>query len=124
MKDILEALSKSYDLYIASSNKKELIASFLKSHDINIFKAIYAKPTLFGKDKLLLSLLKKERLKIEAVLYIGDELRDIESCQKIGMDILPVSYGYDTLSFLQRHYNQAIMSSPEELYDYLKKEAS
>lgn len=120
---ILTSLSESYDLYIASSNKKDLILSFLKTHDIHVFKKVYAKQTLFGKDKLHLSLLKKEKLFTEEVLYIGDELRDIESCQKIGMDILPVSYGYDKEALLKKHYQQVIMSTPQELYHYLKREA-
>lgn len=120
MKEILTALSKTYILYIASSNKKELIQSFLDSHEMNVFKKIYAKPTLFGKDKLLTSLLKKENLQLEEVLYIGDELRDIEACEKIHMDILPVSYGYDKPSFLKRYYQKDIMDSPEALYHYLK----
>jgi phosphoglycolate phosphatase len=120
MKDILKELSMSYNLYIASSNKKELIQSFLDTHEMNVFKKVYAKPTLFGKDKLLSSLLKKENLQLEEVLYIGDELRDIEACEKIGMDILPVSYGYDKPSFLKSNYQKDIMASPEALYDYLK----
>ena len=120
MKEMLFTLSKKYTLYIASSNKKELIETFLKTHDINVFKKVYAKPTLFGKDKLLLSLLKKENLNIKNVLYIGDELRDIEACEKIHMDILPVSYGYDKPSFLKKHYQKDIMASPDALYEYLK----
>ena len=120
MKAILTDLSKRYHLYIASSNKKELIESFLNTHEIHVFKKVYAKPTLFGKDKLLLSLLKKEKLNIDDVLYIGDELRDIDACIKIHMDILPVSYGYDKPSFLKKHYQKDIMASPEALYQYLK----
>ena len=120
MKEILTDLSKKYTLYIASSNKKELIESFLNTHNIHVFKKVYAKPTLFGKDKLLLSLLKKENLNIKDVLYIGDELRDIDACEKIHMDILPVSYGYDKPSFLKNNYKKDIMASPETLYQHLK----
>ena len=118
--DILTHLSKSYTLFIASSNKKELIESFLNTHEIHVFKKVYAKSSLFGKDKLLLSLLKKEKLNLEDVLYIGDELRDIEACEKIHMDILPVSYGYDKPSFLKKYYQKDIVASPEALYQYLK----
>jgi phosphoglycolate phosphatase len=120
MKEILHALSKKYTLYIASSNKKELIQSFIDSHEMNFFKNVYARTSLFGKDKLLLSLLKKEALSMSEVIYIGDELRDIEACEKIGMDIIPVTYGYDKPSFLKSNYAKALMDSPESLFQYLK----
>ena len=54
------------------------------------------------------------------VIYIGDELRDIEACEKIGMDIIPVTYGYDKPSFLKSNYAKALMDSPESLFQYLK----
>lgn len=119
MKEILNQLSTRYTLLIVSSNKKDLIEAFLDTHDINVFKKVYAKQTLFSKDKLLLSVLKKESLNIKEVLYIGDELRDIEACNKIHMDILPVTYGYDKKSLLEKYYKQDMVDSPDALYQYL-----
>lgn len=44
------------------------------------------------------------------MLYIGDEVRDIEACKKAGVNIAWVSWGYDTVE-------TAIRAKPDFVVD-------
>jgi phosphoglycolate phosphatase-like HAD superfamily hydrolase len=50
-------------------------------YNIDIFDAIHSSYNLFGKSGTINAFLKTHQLKKEEIIYIGDELRDIQACQ-------------------------------------------
>jgi len=108
IKDLLIALSKHYKLGILTSNSKSIVYKFLENNNLEMFKFVYSGRNIFGKDKLLRKLLKYENLEAAEVIYVGDEVRDIEACQKVGIEIISVNWGYnnpEALSGLQPSYS-------------------
>ncbi len=110
---------QNYQLFIVSSNSKKNIKSFLKRYDIDVFSGIYGKARYFGKEKILLKLLKKYELEDHQTVYIGDEVRDIVSCKNIGIPIYSVSWGFDSLEFLEQENEGGVVHTVEELQTLL-----
>lgn len=71
--------------------------------------------SLFSKSKTLARVLKEQNLTLAETLYIGDEVRDIESCQKIGLDILSVTWGLNDKESLQKAGGKTIDTREELL---------
>jgi phosphoglycolate phosphatase-like HAD superfamily hydrolase len=120
IKSLLAKLSKKYQLGILTSNHVENVEDFLEKQNFaGVFDFIYASKNLFGKDKVLNGLLKKYHLNKEEVLYFGDEVRDIEACQKMRVKIAAVTWGFNEKSLLASKKPDYLFSSPDEIADLL-----
>ena len=120
IKFLLIELSKKYQLGILTSNHVENVEDFLKKQDFaGVFDFVYASKNLFGKDKVLSSLLRKYHLNKEEVLYFGDEVRDIEACQKIKVKIAAVTWGFNEKDLLISKNPDYLFFSPDEIADLL-----
>lgn len=119
---VLTQLSdKGLKLVILSSNDRRNIERFLAFQSVNPFTHIYDKAKALKKDKVLKKLLKKERLRLDEALYIGDELRDVDACVRMGMDIVAVSWGLDEKDVL-KHYNPGpVVDTPEALLESIEE---
>jgi len=82
-------------LAIISSNSVENISKFLASEGIEEIDAIISSGGIFSKAKTIKAYLRKHGLTPDQVLYVGDELRDIEACRKLNVPIAWVEWGYD-----------------------------
>ena len=95
MKDLILGLKGlGFRLGILTSNSRENVQKFLRAQTLDVFDFIHAEQNFFGKNWALLHLLKKHGLKRDEVLYVGDEVRDIEACQKVGVPVVAVSWGF------------------------------
>jgi len=120
IKPLLVKLAKKYQLGILTSNHVENVVDFLKKQDFEgIFDFVYASKNLFGKDKVLSGLLKKYHLKKQEVLYFGDEVRDIEACQKMQIKIVAVTWGFNEKKLLASKNPDYLFSSPQEIANLL-----
>lgn len=120
IKPLLVNLSKKYQLGILTSNHLENVEDFLRNQKFEeVFDFVYASKNLFGKDKVLGGLLKKYHLNKEEVLYFGDEVRDIEACQKMQIKIAAVTWGFNAQELLASKKPDYLFSSPQEIADLL-----
>ena len=119
---LIEKLSKKYTLGILTSNDAETVEEFLLQHDLNHFKWIHSETSLFGKDKAIRKRLKLEHLIHREVLYIGDEIRDVESCKKVGIDVVSVAWGLNSHTLLEPSEPTYIVDEPAELETILLKD--
>lgn len=102
-------------LGILTSNSRENVKKFLKAQDLDVFDFIHAEQNFFGKNWALLHLLKKFNLKKEEVIYVGDEVRDIEACQKVNIAVIAVSWGFHRRKLLQDKLPTYLVDSPDEI---------
>jgi phosphoglycolate phosphatase len=119
--DLLLTLKTNYQLAILSTNSKDIITEVLEKNNISLIDKIYCSSKLFGKSYLIKSFLKKYGLKPSEVLYVGDELRDIEACQAAGIAIAWVSWGYDVQETVQANPPDYIVHQPDELIELLTR---
>ena len=106
---------KGFKIGILSSNSKENIKKFLKANDLLIFEFIYSESNIFGKGNALKSLLKKLKVNSKEVVYIGDEVRDIEACKKNGVKIISVTWGFNKKEVLLKNKPDYLINKPEEI---------
>jgi phosphoglycolate phosphatase-like HAD superfamily hydrolase len=88
---------------ILSSNSRSNIERFLNRHRLSSFERIDAGASLFGKARRLQRLLKISHLDPADVVYVGDELRDLEAAREVGATSVAVSWGYAERGVLQAH---------------------
>lgn len=116
MREALEGLkAQGYRLGILTSNTQENVTAFLALHDMQWFDFVYAPDSIFGKARRLRRILREYKLPQEALVMIGDEVRDLEAANKSGVDGIGVTWGFNTRELLQAHKPLAIVDQPEEL---------
>lgn len=120
LKEVLEKiLKKNLVLGILTSNTKENVEKFCKKNSLDMFKYVYSEKSLFGKEKGIKKLLKERKLKKDEIIYIGDEVRDWEACQKVGVKMIGVSWGFNDKKLLKQSGLKEIIDKPEELIDLI-----
>lgn len=103
---------------LLTSNSRSNVFRFLANHDLDtIFNFIYTGKHLFGKYHILRRIIRKERLSIKSTMYVGDEMRDIEAAQKVGIHVAAVTWGYNIKAALIKYSSDWIIEQPEELLD-------
>ena len=120
LEKILKLLAKDYKLGILSSNSQENVEKFLHLKNMKIFDFVYTGQNLFGKDKIFKKLIKKEKLNKNEILYFGDEVRDIEACQKLDIKMAAVTWGFDHHAILEKAKPNYLISNPKEILKLLR----
>ena len=101
--ELLQALKKEgYTLSIISSNSVENIEFLLNKYNLKVFDNVISEKNIFGKSKSIKAYLKKYDLKNEEIIYIGDELRDIQACKKVAVKVIAVTWGFDSMELLKK----------------------
>ncbi len=120
VKDLLHELEKKgYKMTIISSNSKENILGFLKSHNIESVTKVLCSSNIFGKDKLIKKFLKDQKLKASEVMYVGDEQRDIVACKKTGVKMIWVGWGYDSIEVIEAEKPEYKVYTPVEILEVI-----
>ena len=121
IKELLKNLKQQYSLGIVTSNGEQNTKQILKNNSIDYFGIIHSGTSLFGKDKVIKSLLKQYNISKNNVIYVGDEVRDIEATKKIEIPIISVSWGYNSKKVLSSHNPDYIADTPTDVAKYLLK---
>jgi len=118
IKPILDLLNeKNYKFSILSSNSSDMIIKFFELHQIPV-ASVYRSQRLFGKKSAIKKFLKQNNCSAANVIYIGDEKRDIEVCNKCGVDVIFVKWGIGSDKDLTGCRTKAILQTPEELTEF------
>lgn len=118
MPEILHTLQqRGYRMGIVTSNTEEGVSRFLEDHHMQMFEFIDAPDSLFGKAKAIKRIIKKQQLRKRDVIMIGDELRDMEAAEKVGIDGLAVTWGFNSPKLLATNEQAHIIHDPKELLD-------
>ncbi len=112
---IRELHTRGYQLGIVTSNTAENVRIFLSHHHLEIFDFIRSSSKLLGKAREIRKALKEIGAARHEVLFIGDETRDIEACQKVKIRIAAVEWGYNSPESLTSLKPQYQFSKPEAL---------
>jgi phosphoglycolate phosphatase len=101
---------------VVSINNKKNILDFLKKENAdNLVEDIWTTVGQFGKWRTLEKAIKKTGIKKSEVIYVGDEVRDIEACQKVGIKIAAVSWGFNSEKALRENKADYILIKPNDL---------
>lgn len=120
IKEMLQSLhEKGYKIVIISSNAKENIELLLQKQQVHVVSQVLTSSRLFGKDTVIKKFMKQRQLETRDVLYVGDEVRDIIACNKVGVPFVWVSWGLDGYELIKKEKPLHVVHSPKELSDLL-----
>ncbi|MBE6687984.1 MAG: HAD family hydrolase [Ruminococcaceae bacterium] len=116
--DLLDGLKK-YNLYVATSKPEIYSLRILEKFDLlKFFKAVYGS-SLDGshveKGELISHLIKKEKLKSDECVMVGDRKYDIIGAKDNGITSLGVLYGYGSREELEAENPEYIAEDIDEL---------
>jgi phosphoglycolate phosphatase len=103
-------------LGVLSSNSEENIRRGLRANGVEeLFAFVVGYPKLFGKARALKRILRAERVERSDVLYVGDEVRDVEAAKKAGVTSAAVTWGVHAESLLRANAPDYLVAEPAEL---------
>ncbi|MCW6035746.1 HAD-IA family hydrolase [Spirulina subsalsa FACHB-351] len=125
MDKALEQLKQEgYELGIVTSNSQENVIKFLAAHQLeDLFCFISSGTTIFGKHKLIQQFLRCNELVPSAMLYVGDETRDIEAARRCQVPVIAVTWGFNSTDILTQYRPDGLAHHPQELLQVIQKAA-
>jgi HAD superfamily hydrolase (TIGR01549 family) len=120
MKEVLLALKlQGYKIGIITSNAQKNIEFVLQKYDLLIFDFIVSGITLFSKHRSIKKYLKSEKIELEEIVYIGDEIRDINAAKKAKVKVIAVTWGFNSKEVLSEYQPDALVDQPQELIEVI-----
>lgn len=113
--------AEGYKMGILTSNSKENVNSFLLKNNLNYFDFIYSGTNIFGKSKLFSRLMREKKITNKDLIYVGDEVRDIDAAIKSKIKIVSVSWGFNSKEILEKNNPDFVISTPQDLLETIKR---
>jgi phosphoglycolate phosphatase-like HAD superfamily hydrolase len=118
---ILEIKRLGYELGILTSNSKDNVNIFFEINGLeSIFDFVHSEKSYFRKERMLKKILKSRKIHENEVVYIGDETRDIEASRKARIEVIAVSWGFNSKEILKGFGPDYLIDKPEELPGLLR----
>lgn len=122
---LAELKGQGYQVGIVTSNSEENVVTFLENNQLSeLFEFIYSGSTLFGKNQVINNFIKKNNFASEAVVYVGDETRDIEAARKSKIKVVAVSWGFNSRDALAQYRPDFLIDEPQNLVEAIALLAS
>lgn len=115
---LYELHSSGFGLAVISSNEESNIRAYFQNQGIDFITEVYTSSNLMGKDIMIEEFCEKNALQKEEVIYVGDEMRDLIACQKTGVDMIWVRWGFGTDNQSATYYADV----PADIVEYAKLE--
>ena len=100
-KMLKELKARGQQIAIVSTNSHENIEQVMGGELVNMTDHFVGGVSLFGKEIKLKKVLKQSGINREDAIYIGDELRDVQASQKIGLPCGAAAWGYNAAAALK-----------------------
>lgn len=101
---------------VVSNNNNTNVLKFLQKEKIeNLVNNIWTTSAVNGKHKSLQKALKYLKLEPQEVLYVGDEVRDINACKSTGIPIAAVTWGFNSENILSQNNPEYLVHNMDEL---------
>lgn len=114
MREVLKRLATTHKLGILSSNSHDNIKAFLiKEGLLGDFEFIEECSKILGKSHCMKAVIKK--IKTDNIIYVGDELRDVEAMQSISIPIISVTWGMNSRESLVNANAGRVVDHPAQL---------
>lgn len=118
--EMIRAIAQSNRLFILTSNIRPSVDHLLKEYDLHLFESIFAGIPTFRKHIVIKKLISRLKMEPENIVYVGDEVRDLEACKKVGIPFIGVNWGLNNQEALEEAGAVTIATSPEDLLVKLK----
>jgi phosphoglycolate phosphatase len=111
-----------FQLSIVSSNTEDTIRQILAREDVEQYiGAIYGNLGLFNKSRAFKKVLRDQKTTRTDMVYVADEVRDIDSSKKSHIPIVSVTWGYNGKDILEHSSPTYLVDTPKQLLAILQK---
>ena len=101
---------------VISSNNEQNIRTCLRANGVeDCFEFVVGYSRLFGKQQAIRRILKQRKCPPGELLYVGDEVRDIEAARAAGVDVASVTWGLNTEDLLAEHRPTRLLRAADDL---------
>lgn len=123
---IKELKKKGYQLGLVSTNisndARNNIIKFLERNNLyESFGFIEHASFLRGKSYKLTKILHKYQIRKTDLVYVGDQVSDVIATKKAGINIIAVTWGFNSRKFLANNGAKIIVDKPSEILDVVEK---
>jgi phosphoglycolate phosphatase-like HAD superfamily hydrolase len=116
---LTELKRRGYFLGIVTSNLKRNVRQFLRHNHIDFFDYIRAGSGVFRKTYAIRMALFVNNLEKSEVMFVGDEIRDVEAARKVEVTVAAVTWGINSRQGLLGANPDFVVDSAEELLKLL-----
>lgn len=111
-----------YKLAVVSNNHPSFIGKVLRQENLyTLFDHIYGLKSFTNKESVLKKFLTVHKLQTDQVVFVTDEVSDWQTCTKLDIDCLGVSWGFHSQQTLVQAGVTKIFSSNQDLIYYFNK---
>jgi phosphoglycolate phosphatase len=112
---------QGYRLGIVSSNAEANIRSLLSQNNIEHLFDFVTSASTFGKGKAIDRVIKQYHCSKSDVIYIGDEIRDIQAARSISIRVVSVGWGFNAPTALMDRQPDLLITKPLALINALAR---
>lgn len=112
---VIKQLSEDHQIFVLSTNSKQVVQDVLDGADLRDYVTIMKSAPLFGKAGVVKKLAKKQKVALNNVWMIGDELRDAQAARKAKVKFIGVTWGLQPEAVLKKAKPTAIANKPDEI---------
>ena len=111
-----ELTAKGHHLMIMSSNSRRNIHYFLKKHAIeDVFETVQGGVGLLSKSRVLKRIVQRGGIDFSQVIYVGDETRDVDASNQVGILVAAVTWGFSSREALAAQEPSFLIDHPRQL---------
>jgi len=111
-----ELVARGHHLMVMSSNSERNIEQFLNRHGIrDVFESIQGGVGLLSKARVLKRIVQKGGIDFSQVIYVGDETRDVDASNQVGILVAAVSWGFSSREALANQEPAFLIDHPRQL---------
>ena len=111
-----ELVARGHHLTIMSSNTRRNIENFLIRHEIrDVFGSIQGGVGLLSKGRVLKRIVQRGNLDFSQVIYVGDETRDVDASNQVGILVAAVTWGFSSREALSKQNPAFLIDHPRQL---------
>ena len=112
---LAELFAMGVPLAVLSSNREDTVRRVLGPDHAGCIGAYACGASVFGKARRLRAVLARERIRPEAVLCVGDEIRDLEAARSVGCAFGAVAWGFTDAAALAARAPEHLFAHPAEI---------
>jgi phosphoglycolate phosphatase len=119
VKAVIKQLAVANTIGIVSTNSRTIIHNTLDKEGLAVH-FLFTDIGLGQKAQVLRQVLSEHLTESGRLVYVGDESRDIEACQQVGIKIIAVTWGFEPRETLAKSRPDYLIDDPSELLTLLR----
>jgi phosphoglycolate phosphatase len=119
VKESLKVLAEKYNLFIISSGPKNIINTFLKQYNLEVFKKVLGREIASSKVKKFKILEDEYFINQDDSIFITDTLGDVIEAHDAGYRVIAETFGFHNKEVIERGKPEHMVNNWQEIMNTL-----